>query len=159
MVFPLVMYGCESWTIKKAEHWRTDAFELWCWRKLFLLFIYFDWRLITLQYCIGFAINQNESATGLHVFTIDKQCCDSFRGRAKGLGHTYTCIHSSPNNVMWQHGWEGSVDDHFSKMITPVTLRSYHSNYILTKSSPKKSEYQQNNLLGLYVPWNNLPLK
>ena len=34
MVFPLVMYGCESWTIKKAEHLRIDAFELWCWRKL-----------------------------------------------------------------------------------------------------------------------------
>ena len=34
MVFPLVTYGCESWTIKKAEHWRIDAFELWCWRRL-----------------------------------------------------------------------------------------------------------------------------
>ena len=34
MVFPVVMYGCESWTIKKTEHWRTDAFELWCWRRL-----------------------------------------------------------------------------------------------------------------------------
>ena len=34
MVFPVVIYGCESWTIKKAEHWRTDAFELWCWRRL-----------------------------------------------------------------------------------------------------------------------------
>ena len=34
VVFPVVMYGCESWTIKKAEHWRTDAFELWCWRRL-----------------------------------------------------------------------------------------------------------------------------
>ena len=34
MVFPVVMYGCESWTIKKAEHRRTDAFELWCWRGL-----------------------------------------------------------------------------------------------------------------------------
>ena len=33
MVFPVVMYGCESWTIKKAEWWRIDAFELWCWRK------------------------------------------------------------------------------------------------------------------------------
>ena len=37
MVFPLVMYGCESWTIKKAEHQRTDAFELWCWRRLLRL--------------------------------------------------------------------------------------------------------------------------
>ena len=34
MVFPGVMYGCESWTVKKAEHWRIDAFELWCWRRL-----------------------------------------------------------------------------------------------------------------------------
>ena len=34
MIFPLVMYGCECWTVKKAEHWRIDAFELWCWRRL-----------------------------------------------------------------------------------------------------------------------------
>ena len=34
MVFPVVMYGCESWTIKKAKHWRIDAFEAWCWRRL-----------------------------------------------------------------------------------------------------------------------------
>ena len=34
MVFPVVMYGCESWTVKKAECWRSDAFELWCWRRL-----------------------------------------------------------------------------------------------------------------------------
>ena len=34
MVFPVVMYGCESWTVKKAEQWRIDAFELWCWRRL-----------------------------------------------------------------------------------------------------------------------------
>ena len=34
MVFPVVMYGCESWTIKKAEHRRTEAFEVWCWRRV-----------------------------------------------------------------------------------------------------------------------------
>ena len=34
MIYPVVMYGCESWTIKKAEHWRIDTFELWCWRSL-----------------------------------------------------------------------------------------------------------------------------
>ena len=33
-IFPVFIYGCESWTIKKAEHWRIDAFELWCWRRL-----------------------------------------------------------------------------------------------------------------------------
>ena len=37
MVFPVVMYGCESWTIKKAEHWRINAFELWCWRRILRL--------------------------------------------------------------------------------------------------------------------------
>ena len=36
MVFPVVTYGCESWTVKKAEHWRIDAFELWCWRRLLM---------------------------------------------------------------------------------------------------------------------------
>ena len=34
VVFPVIMYGCESWTVKKAESWRNDAFELWCWRRL-----------------------------------------------------------------------------------------------------------------------------
>ena len=34
MVFPVVMYGCENWTVKKAEHWKIEAFELWCWRRL-----------------------------------------------------------------------------------------------------------------------------
>ena len=38
MVFPVVMYGCESWTIKKAEHQRIEAFELWCWRRLLRVF-------------------------------------------------------------------------------------------------------------------------
>ena len=38
MVFPVVMYGCESWTKKKAEHQRTDAFDLWCWRRLLRVF-------------------------------------------------------------------------------------------------------------------------
>ena len=37
MVFPVVMYGCESWTVKKAECWRIDAFELWCWRRLLIV--------------------------------------------------------------------------------------------------------------------------
>ena len=42
MVFPLVMYGCENWTVKKAEHRRLDAFELWCWRRL-LRVPWIDW--------------------------------------------------------------------------------------------------------------------
>ena len=41
MVFPVIMYACQSWTIKKAEHWRINAFELWCWRRL--LSYWKDW--------------------------------------------------------------------------------------------------------------------
>ena len=41
IVFPVVMYGCESWTVKKAEHQRIDAFELWCWRRLLKV----PWRM------------------------------------------------------------------------------------------------------------------
>ena len=43
MVFPVVMYGCESWTVKEAEHRRIDAFELWCWRRL-LRVLWTAWR-------------------------------------------------------------------------------------------------------------------
>ena len=48
MVFPVVMYGCESWTIKKAEHRGIDAFELWCWRRLLILFFFFNLKLFIL---------------------------------------------------------------------------------------------------------------
>ena len=43
MVFPVVMYGCESWTVKKAECWRIDTFELWCWRRSVLGVHWKDW--------------------------------------------------------------------------------------------------------------------
>ena len=46
MVFPLVMYGCESWTIKKAEHRKIDVFELWCWRRLLRV----PWTAISVGY-------------------------------------------------------------------------------------------------------------
>ena len=47
MVFPVVMYGCESWTVKKAERQRIDAFELWCWRRLL--------RVLYVTYCFSLA--------------------------------------------------------------------------------------------------------
>ena len=46
MVFPVVMYGCESWTVKKAEHQRVDAFKLWCWRRLLRI----PWSVITFHF-------------------------------------------------------------------------------------------------------------
>ena len=52
MVFPVVMYGCESWTVKKAEHRRIDAFELWCWKRLFFFFSVFCFVLFFKFYFI-----------------------------------------------------------------------------------------------------------
>jgi len=61
MVFPVVMYGCESWTIKKAEHWRIDAFELGCWRRLLRV----SWTARRLNQSILKEINSKYSLEGL----------------------------------------------------------------------------------------------
>ena len=61
MVFPVVMYGCESWTRKKAEHWRIDAFELWCWRRCLRV----PWTARTSNQSILKAISPGCSLEGL----------------------------------------------------------------------------------------------
>ena len=61
MFFPVIMYRCESWTIKKAEHQRTDAFELWCWRKL----LRFTWSVRRSDQSILKEINPEYSLEGL----------------------------------------------------------------------------------------------
>ena len=61
MVFPVVMYRCESWTIKKAECWRTDAFELWCWRRLLRV----PWTARRSNQSILMEINPEYSLEGL----------------------------------------------------------------------------------------------
>ena len=63
MVFPVVMCGCERWTIKKTEHWRIDAFELWCWRRLLRL----PWTARTSNQSILKEINPEYSLEGLMV--------------------------------------------------------------------------------------------
>ena len=63
MVFPVVMYGCESWTIKKAKHWRIDAFELWCWRRLLRV----SWTARRSNQSILREINSEYSLEGLMV--------------------------------------------------------------------------------------------
>ena len=61
MVFPVVMYECESWTIKKVEHWRIDAFELWCWRRLLRV----PWTARTSNHSILKEINPGYSLEGM----------------------------------------------------------------------------------------------
>ena len=61
MVFPIVMYGCESWTIKKAEHRKIDAFELWCWRRLLRV----PWTARRSNQCLLKEISPEYSLEGL----------------------------------------------------------------------------------------------
>ena len=61
MVFPVVMYGCESWTVKKSERWRIDAFELWCWRRLLRV----PWIARRSNQCILKEINPGISLEGM----------------------------------------------------------------------------------------------
>ena len=61
MVFPIVMYGCESWTIKKAEHQKIDAFELWCWRRLLRV----PWTARRSSQCLLKEISPEYSLEGL----------------------------------------------------------------------------------------------
>ena len=61
LVFPLVMYGCESWTIKKAERWRIDAFNLWCWRRVLRV----PWTARRLNQSIQKETNPEYSLEGL----------------------------------------------------------------------------------------------
>ena len=63
MVFPVVTYGCESWTIKKAEHQRIDAFELWCWRRLLRV----PWTARRSNQSILKEINPGSSLVGLNL--------------------------------------------------------------------------------------------
>ena len=83
MVFPVVMYGCESWTIKKAEHRRTDAFELWCWRRLLRV----PWTARRSNQSILKEINPEYSLEGL-ILKLKLQYFGHLIGRADSLEKT-----------------------------------------------------------------------
>ena len=83
MVFPVVMYGCESWTVKKAEHRRIDAFELWCWRRLLRV----PWTARRLNLSILKEINREYSLQGL-MLKLKRQYFGHLMQRADSLEKT-----------------------------------------------------------------------
>ena len=83
MFFPLVMYGCERWTIKKAECWRVDAFELWCWRRLLGV----PWTARRANQSILKAISLEYSLEGL-MLKLKPQYFGHLMGRTDSLGKT-----------------------------------------------------------------------
>ena len=83
IVFPVVMYGCESWTVKKAEHWRIDAFELWCWRRLLRV----PWTARRSNQSILKEISPEFSTEGL-MLKLKLQSFDNLMQRADSLEKT-----------------------------------------------------------------------
>ena len=107
MVFAVVMYGCESWTIKKAECWRIDAFELWCWRRLLSVpwtarrskqsILNIHWK----NWCLSW--NPNTLATWSEVLTHCKRpwCWERLKQEEKGI--------TEDEIVGWHHRLNGHV--------------------------------------------------
>ena len=83
MVLPVAMYGCESWTIKKVEHQRMDAFELWCWRRLSRV----TWTARRSSQSIIKEINPEYSLEGL-ILKLKLQYCDQLTQRVDSLEKT-----------------------------------------------------------------------
>ena len=117
MVFPVVMYGCESWTIKKAEYQRTDAFELWCWRRLLRV----PWTARRSNQSILKEINPDYSLEGL-MLKLKLQYFGYLVQRAKSLektlilGKTEGRRRRGQQRMRWLDGISDSVDMGLSEL-------------------------------------------
>ena len=112
MVYPVVTYGCESWTIKKAEHQRTDAFELWCWRRLLTV----PWTARRSNQSILKAISPEYSLEGL-MLKLKLQYFGHLMWRADSLEKTLTLgkIESWKQKGMTEDemvGWHNRLNGH-----------------------------------------------
>ena len=116
MVFPVVMYGCESWTVKKAEHWRMDAFELWCWRRLWRV----PWTARRSNQSILKEISPEYSLEGL-ILKLKLQYFGHLMRRADSLEKTLMLgktegRRTEGNRMRWLDGIIDSVDMSLSRL-------------------------------------------
>ena len=102
MVFPVVMYRCESWTIKKAEHWRIDAFELWCWRRLLRI----PWTTRRSNQSIQKEISPECSLEGL-MLKLKLQYCGHLMWRTDSLEKTLMLEKIEGRRRSGDRGWDG----------------------------------------------------
>ena len=117
IVYPVVMYGCKSWTIKKAEHQRTDSFELWCWRRLLIVL----WTARRSNKSILKDISSEYPLEGL-MLKLKLQCFGHLIWRADSLEKTPMLgkiegrRRRGWQRMRWLDGINGSVDTSLSKL-------------------------------------------
>ena len=105
MVFPVVMYGCESWTVKKTEHRRIDAFELWCWRRLLRV----PWTARRSNQSIRKEISPGISLEGM-MLKLKLQYFGHLMRRVDSLGKTEGRRRRGQQRMRWLDGITESVD-------------------------------------------------
>ena len=116
MVFPVVRYGYESWAIKKAEHWRTDAFELWCWRRLLRV----PWTARRSNQSIVKEISPEYSLEGL-ILKLKRQYFGHLMGRTDSLEKTLILGKIEGGRRGWQRmRWLDGITDSGSMSLSKL---------------------------------------